>query len=104
MSKYTKGPWEVENPVGGYLTVVNNAKSPDWGLVAICDLPTEDNNITKMQVLANASLIAAAPDLAFAAARALDICGEGFALSEAGQLLAAALAKAEGLSTTQGEG
>ena len=63
-TKWTPGPWSVEQPMDFELTIVEAGKPTyEWRFIATCGLPDEKGDIPKKQVIANVNLIAAAPEL-----------------------------------------
>lgn len=81
---FTPGPWVVEDPFDFEMSVVANGdKAPDdWTFIAGCKWPDEDDHdITSREVQANASLIAAAPELYDALAGLLSRIDNHFAPS-----------------------
>jgi hypothetical protein len=108
LEKATKGDWGVEDPMDHCLTIVANPDDPgyDWGLVAHCDWPGEDDhNLTSAEVKANAALIVAMkralPALLDAQAEAERLRGENAALrsetTEVWRSVSAALARVDRL-------
>nr|WP_313010796.1 hypothetical protein [Brucella intermedia] len=65
-TKYTKGPWDWETPLGDdcYSIVQAGLKSYEWQFIAHVHvgIPAE-GMMPRQEALANARLIAAAPDL-----------------------------------------
>lgn len=99
MSKqYTSGPWTVEDPMKGELSIVQaNKPTYEWRFIAsIPDADLEDG-FPQETVEANARLIAAAPELLEALKALLDIApfGSTNADREIHRQAEAALAKAE---------
>jgi hypothetical protein len=69
VTAFTPGPWTVEYPMGDeeHIIVPAGKETYDWVFIASVT-PTDDDDpgrprISKAQALANATLIAAAPDL-----------------------------------------
>lgn len=65
-TEHTAGPWCVEEPIDGCLSIVEAGKQTfEWRFIATCPLPDgdEDQDFTDREVRANAKLIAAAPDM-----------------------------------------
>ena len=63
-TKFTPGPWSVEQPMDFELAIVEAGKpAHEWRFIATCMFPDENGDIPKKEVIANAHLIAAAPDL-----------------------------------------
>jgi len=90
---HTLGPWTVEYPMEFELAIVEaNKPTYEWRFIATID-HGGDNFPTHVAV-ANARLIAAAPDL-LSAAKAIAAAPYGLALGDLEQLNAA-IAKAEG--------
>lgn len=63
--RFTKGPWTVEEPMDNTLSIVQAGKEAhEWWFIANCSMPDEEDHLfTGSEVIANAKLIAAAPDL-----------------------------------------
>lgn len=73
-SAHTPGPWCVEDPMGpeSLWIVQEDKETYEWFPIAVCNMPDEeDHNFTGSEVVANARLIAAAPEL-LEAAQAMD--------------------------------
>lgn len=99
MNKHTPGPWKVINKFGtsvgieaGEFRQYVNGKSKDQIVMMV---PCAEYNGGKEATLANASLIAAAPDLLHAAINAMNECCDLVA-TDAGDKLTAAIKKAIG--------
>lgn len=91
MSKHTPGPWRIENDAPSYC--INAGERRHVAMVSCYTDGTPGNSSSEN--LANARLIAAAPDLLAAAKLALDDCCD-LIQTGAGNALEAAIAKAEG--------
>ena len=95
MSNYTAGPWQLQNPEG--LLSVQVVKQPDKCICTVYKLFFED-----AEALANARLIAAAPDL-LEALKQCEVMFRVFSTADLRKILPGtykdilvALAKAEG--------
>jgi hypothetical protein len=65
-TKFTPGPWTVEDPMDFELAIVEaNKPTYEWRFIATCSLPDGDDDqaFTGREIHANARLISAAPDL-----------------------------------------
>ena len=59
-TKFTPGPWSVEQPMDFELAIVEAGKpAHEWRFIATCMFPDENGDIPKKEVIANAHLIAA---------------------------------------------
>lgn len=98
--KHTPGPWAVEDPIGGELSIVEASKpTHEWKFIAAIYLRqgNDPDEFPHAVSKANARLIAAAPDL-LAALHKIVSDGDYTAPEEMKRIARAAIAKAEGQS------
>ena len=61
---HTRGPWVVETPMDGILSIVADADKPTYDWVMVAQISEEpDGDLNYDTIHANAALIAAAPEL-----------------------------------------
>ena len=99
-TKHTTGPWRVRNPHEGDGKYIPNVFSGDdnWQATEICVLYGAGKDLEyKAECVANANLIAAAPELleALKAYRCLDTLAETHTFAQCQALADAAIKKAE---------
>lgn len=65
MSKHTPGPWKIEDPLSGSLSIVVGESPAEWRFIADVHIDGADDSpaVTAAEGAANADLICAAPDL-----------------------------------------
>lgn len=105
--KHTPGPWAVEDPMGaetGLSIVQSGLKTYEWEFIAmVCQSDASDERMGRQlfilpeEQMANATLIAAAPDL-LEALKGMLIVSNLFTDSPYHEAARAAIAKAEGRS------
>lgn len=84
-TRFTPGPWSVEDPMDCELSIVEaNKPTHEWRFIAGCSLPDGDDDqaFTGREVYANAHLIAAAPELYEALERLLPCVGSPVPLKD----------------------
>jgi len=124
MNKFTSGPWRVKHQKAGFCSIVYTEKLKSGGhafpeigmvgpfghqtpeekkagihhLVLVTGMPAYSKNVddNRIEMMANANLIAAAPDLLDACKRALRELKDGEPTVGLEENLAAAIAKAVG--------
>lgn len=96
--QHTPGPWTIEYPMGDDQHVIVQANKPtyEWSFIATVTSDEQDgkSRIPPAQSLANARLIAAAPDLLAACKCVCGMLGTAYDLPRALSLVRAAIAKA----------
>lgn len=98
-AKHTPGPWAVEDPMFGELTIVETGKQTyEWRFIASIDISPNDpdHSIPIFEAKANARLISAAPDLLAALKELVGQRDAHFHTLSAWDAARAAIAKAEG--------
>lgn len=79
VGSFTKGPWEIQEPMDHELWIVEAGKqSFEWRVIAGLPWPDEKSDIPRKQVEANARLIATAPKILAALAEISGLVGDAF--------------------------